>query len=48
MLSDYIDRYCAAQSKGDTKEMARIERDLQRLGMDVMTLKVLVREMKKR
>ena len=47
MLSDYIEQYADAQKRNDKKQMARIERDLQRLGMDVMTLKVLAREVMK-
>lgn len=47
MLSDYIEQYAAAQKSGDKREMSRIERDLRRLGMDVMTLKVLAREVMK-
>ena len=42
MLGDYIDAYIEAKENGDKKEMTRIEKDLAKLGMDRMTLKVVV------
>ena len=45
MLNEYIENYKKAMAEGNKKEMERIEKDLAKLGMDKMTLMVLVREM---
>jgi hypothetical protein len=45
MLSDYVNAYVQAIKDNDIKEKKRIENDMVRLGMDVMTLKILAREM---
>lgn len=44
MLDDYIQDYIRATKENDKKSMDRIERDLRKLGMDKLTLKVLVNE----
>ena len=44
MLKDYIDQYIWAKQQGDEKEMRRIERDLEKLGMDKATLLMLIQE----
>ncbi len=44
MLAEYIERYKEALKNKDKKEQERIEKDLQKLGMDKMTLMVLVKE----
>lgn len=46
-MSEYIEAYVKALKANDRKEMARIERDLQKLGMDRYTLIVLVKELLK-
>lgn len=43
MLSDYIEMYKKAMQKDDKKEMARIEKQLARLGMDKATLVTLAK-----
>lgn len=47
MLEDYIRQYEEALKKGDEKTKRRIEKELASLGMDLMTLRILVRERKK-
>lgn len=47
MLSDYITDYVTAKKNGDTKEMSRIEKTLRSVGMDKLTLSVLVEAMSK-
>lgn len=42
MLSDYINSCTEAKAKGDEASLRKIERNLARLGMDEMTLKVVV------
>lgn len=44
MLSEYIHAYIAARKNGDKKEMERIEKDLEKLGMDRATLLMVVEE----
>ena len=44
MLSEYIEAYKKAMAEKNEKEMARIEKDLAKLGMDRMTLRVLAKE----
>ena len=44
MLGDYIQQYKQAMKDGNKKEMARIERDLAKMGMDKFTLKILAAE----
>lgn len=46
MLEDYISEYEAALEEKDWKAVSRIERELASLGMDKMTLSVLVAERK--
>ena len=46
-MSEYIEAYVKALKANDKKEMARIERNLWRLGMDKHTLLVVVKEMMK-
>jgi hypothetical protein len=46
-MSEYIEAYLQALKAKDKKEMARIERDLQKLGMDKYTLMAVVKEMMK-
>ncbi len=43
MLTDYIEKYKKAAAAGDKKTMNRIERELASLGMDALTLKMLVK-----
>lgn len=45
MLNDYITEYIKAKKANDTKTMTRIEKDLAKLGMDKLTLDVLVTEL---
>lgn len=47
MLNDYIQSYIVAKKKGDKRKMEQIERELQRLGMDRMTLLAVVSDLKK-
>ena len=47
MLEEYIRRYEAALATGDKKAMKRIERELLILGMDLVTLNVLIGERRK-
>ncbi len=47
MLNDYIQSYIAAKKKGDKRKMEQIEMDLQRLGMDRMTLLAVVADLEK-
>lgn len=42
MLADYIEQYREAMANGDKKTMREIERELAKLGMDRMTLRMLV------
>ena len=44
MLVEYIQKYIAAEDKGDKKSMRQIERVLARLGMDRATLIMLAGE----
>jgi len=44
MLNDYIQAYKKAMKEKDTKEMERIEKDLKKLGMDRLTLRLLTKE----
>lgn len=44
MLSKYIENYKKAMEEGNKKEMERIEKDLAKLGMDKMTLMLLIQE----
>ena len=44
MLYEYIFAYIDAGKKNDKKQMAAIQRDLAKLGMDQGTLYVLVKE----
>lgn len=44
MLEHYVAAYVQALQNGDKKLAAKIERELNRLGMDKLTLTVLVRE----
>ena len=44
MLNDYIQAYKKAIKERNAKEMERIERDLKKLGMDVLTLRLLTKE----
>ena len=44
MLQEYIEAYKKAMKNKDEKEMKRIEKDLAQLGMDRMTLMLLVKE----
>ena len=44
MLRDLIVRYSEELSNNDTKAIQKTERELARLGMDVMTAKILVKE----
>ena len=46
-MNEYIQAYIQALKAKDKNEMARIERDLQKLGMDRYTLVVLVKELLK-
>ena len=46
-MSEYIEAYVKALKANDKKEMARIERDLQKLGMDRYTLLTVVKEVMK-
>ena len=41
MLTQYIVEYAKARKSGDKKEMARIEKDLGKVGMDALTLSML-------
>ena len=47
MLQLYIDEYKEALRRGDRKTIARIERELQSIGMDSATLKYLVAKSRK-
>ena len=47
MLEEYIADYEKALSEKDWKKVSRIERELASLGMDKMTLNVIVEERKK-
>ena len=47
MLEDYIRQYDEAEKAGNKAAMKRIERDLGILGMDLATLRVLVKERRK-
>ena len=44
MLDDYIQDYIRAMKENDKKSMERIDRELGKLRMDKLTLKVLVNE----
>ena len=44
MIHEYIAKYVAALKKNDKAEMDRIEKALAKVGMDKMTLEVLVEE----
>lgn len=41
MLTEYIMEYAKARKEGDKKSMKSIERDLNKLGMDSITLNAL-------
>lgn len=45
MLSDYIQSYIEAKKNADKPKMQQIERELRRLGMDIVTLETLAREL---
>lgn len=47
MLSEVIDMYIKARQDGNVKEQERIEKKLSRIGMDKMTLMVIVKEKEK-
>lgn len=47
MLSEYIKSYIDAKAKGDKAKMEQIEKDLEKLGMDKMTLLTVVTEEEK-
>ena len=47
MLEEYIINYEKAIAEKDWKTVSRIERELASLGMDKMTLSILVEERKK-
>lgn len=47
MLSDYIVDYVEAQAKGDEKLSNKIAKELELLGMDRYTLKILANEFRK-
>lgn len=47
MLEDYIRQYEEAAASGNKSIMKRIEKDLEKLGMDRATLLVLVKERRK-
>ena len=47
MLQLYIDEYKEALRRGDKKTAARIERELQSIGMDAATLKYLASKNRK-
>lgn len=42
MITDYIIEYIGARKSGDKKTMARIEKDLAKLGVDMITLAVFI------
>lgn len=44
MLDEYIVSYIEAWYKEDKKEMEKIEKDLEKLGMDRMTLRTVAKE----
>lgn len=44
MLADYIEQYKEAMANEDKKTMREIEKDLAKLGMDRMTLRLLVEQ----
>ena len=44
MLGEYIEMYKKAMKENNEKEMKRIEKDLTKLGMDRMTLRILAKE----
>lgn len=46
MLTDYILKYIDAQDYGDTKMMNKIVKDMEKLGMDKMTLDILAKEIR--
>lgn len=46
MLYEYIKEYIVAQDKNDKKTMKRIERALQSVGMDRITLLALAKELR--
>ncbi len=45
MLGDYVAEYIQARRTGNNAEAERIERDLNTLGMDKMSLMAIVKEM---
>ena len=45
MLSDYIEMYMYAKENGETDKIEMIERELTSLGMDKMTLGIIVSEL---
>lgn len=47
MINDYLIEYEEAMEKGDSKRMRQIERDLASVGMDKMTILVLIDERRK-
>ena len=47
MLNDYIVDYIKAEQDGDKKKMDKLEKELAKLGMDRMTLRLLVDELEK-
>ena len=44
MLKEYIDQYIWAKRINDEKAMCRLEKELEKLGMDYATLQMLVEE----
>jgi hypothetical protein len=42
MITDYITEYIGARKSGDRKTMARIEKDLAKLGVDMITLAAFI------
>lgn len=47
MLEDLIQQYIEAMHKANLRDMLRIERDINALGMDSATLRTQVKEMDK-
>ena len=47
MLQDLINEYIDAMHEANLKKMVRLEKDINALGMDSMTLRVTVKELEK-
>ena len=45
MLNDMLQLYIKAKESNNTKELSKIEKQLNRLGMDNYTIRVLVKEL---